>query len=755
MIGKDVRQWSRMGKPRWLFASTLALALTLGLTPATGAAPGSASRQIERPVVPDSQGLIHACYGRYDRRELHLVPLGTKCRPSENPLSWSQSAAGLRIEFNGPTIESPRVAISTADEDESTDRGSDKDEDKDDGGSVPSWIVEILRWAAYLLASLLSVVGVALLVPSLALVPFGWSVRWLAGRWPWLRRTRFACWFGATLQIKPFDESALESKLGSVFAELTQVRVAGDQEAGGMNLYVETGGTSAGAALEDLREVPQARALALALSLFKLGLWRPRLVAGGSLTYADDRPGAVAVVVTLRRNSKLIDSAEFWPVEHQQPIMSATTSNRLLAILAGAWIEHRVVDETPGPVANEAFLSHDPRSWALLRAGSELTRIGYLKEGADYFERALAIDGKNVGALVDLAHVRRLEREFHGAVALAFSAIELIEPHREKRAHAAKATPETPAPEPENAGPKPKKYGPEPWKPNPAPVWYRAQIVLVTVHSEWAKEYDRRSAEATADGHTDEARKLADKAHERRAKAFTTAVEVACTAMTTKSWVEQQLSPEERERVAKARNTRFKRKIRERAAKRAREEGWEFDPDRAIELDGLLKTTFEPGALLLVASTCRHRDDMPPLETDREIRYSDEGGELEERVVAARNEAYEELGKDEDIEPFLLIKYIRTLPRKSPRVIYNVACYYSLAALRAPGDEARKKCVTIAAEYLRQSIMRSPPRERRGLLRYAKGDIDLEPLHKYRPDCLDELNDQVQGVPEHREAAEG
>jgi len=744
MTAKYARQRGLAAKRRRLFVSALALAITLGLAPAAGASPGGASRQAERPVAPDSQGLIHACYGRYDRRELHLVPLGTKCLLSENPLSWSQRAAGLRIEFNGPTIESPSFTISTADKDKRADPGTDKDEDKDEGGSVPGWIVEVTKWAAYVLAGLLSVVALALIVPSLALVPLGWFVRWLAGRWPWLRRTRFARWFGATLQIKPFNDSALESKLGTVFAELTQVRVAGDQDVGGMNLYVETGETAAGAALEDLREVPQARALALALSLLKLGIWRLRLVAGGSLTYADDYRKAVAVVVTLRRNSKLIDSAEFWPVEHERPAMSATTSNRLLAILAGAWIEHRVVDETPGPVADEAFLSHDPRSWALLRAGSELTRIGYLKQGADYFERALAIDGKNIGALIDLAHIRRLERQFHGAVALAFSAIDLVEQRRKKRAHAAESTPATSAPRPEKTESEPKTDGPESRKPNPDPVWYRAQIVLVTVHAEWAKEYDRRSDKATADGHKDEARKLADKAHERRARAFSNAVEVAYTAMATKSWLEQQFDDEERARVAQVRKAGFKRKVRKQAAKRAREEGWKFDPDGAVELHGLLKTTFEPGALLLVAATCSRRDDMPPLETDREIRYSEDGGKrtaLEERVAAARDRAYMELAKDEDIDPLVLIRYIRTLPRKSPRVIYNVACYYSLAASRAPQDQAREKCVTIAAEYLRQSIMRSPPRERRGLLTYAEGDVDLEALRKYRPDCLDELND--------------
>jgi hypothetical protein len=729
-------------------------------------------------VAPDSQGLIHACYGRYDRRELHLVPLGTKCRASENPLSWSQRAAGLRIEFNGPTIESPRVTISTADEDKGAGAGTDedKDEDNDEGGSVPGWVIEIAKWAAYVLTGLLGAGGAALVVFSLLLLPCGWLVRGLAGRWPWFRRTGFARWFGATLQIKPFDDSALESKLGTVFAELTQVRVAGDQEAGGMNLYVETGETAASTALEDLREVPQARPLALALSLLKLGLWRPRLVAGGALIYAEDHRRAVAVAVTLRRNSKLIDSAEFWPVEHEQPAMSATTSNRLLAILAGAWIEHRVVDETPGP-AREAFLTDDARSWALLRAGSEMTRIGYLKEGADYFERALAIDGDNRGALVDLAHVRRLEGNLHGAVALAFSAIDLIEPPLRGQAHTTETAPDAPAPQPGNTEPEPGQGAPKARTPNPDPLWYRAQIVLATVHAEWAKEYDRRCEQATVDGDEVGADELTVKARERRDKAYTTAVEAASTAMKTKSWLEHQLGEEECIKVAQVRKARFRYRVRKRVAqarkalflfksrvrrrgvKRAREEGWKFDPARAVELLGLVRTTFEPGALLLVATNCDRREETPPRETDREIRYSEIDGKrtaLEDRVAAAREEADKELGKgNEDTDPVVLVEYIRTLSRKSPRVVYNLACYYSLAASRAPAeDEDGEKCLTIAAEYLRQSIMRSPPRERRGLLRYAERDLDLEALREHRHDCLDELREQVRRVAERPEVGE-
>jgi tetratricopeptide (TPR) repeat protein len=53
--------------------------------------------------------------------------------------------------------------------------------------------------------------------------------------------------------------------------------------------------------------------------------------------------------------------------------------------------------------------------------------MSLLDEAADVYERALAIDDDNIGALIDLAHLRRREGAFQGAVRMAERAIELID----------------------------------------------------------------------------------------------------------------------------------------------------------------------------------------------------------------------------------------------------------------------------------------------------------------------------------------
>lgn len=77
-----------------------------------------------------------------------------------------------------------------------------------------------------------------------------------------------------------------------------------------------------------------------------------------------------------------------------------------------------------------------------------------------------------------------------------------------------------------------------------------------------------------------------------------------------------------------------------------------------------------------------------------------------------------------------LIEYVRALPLISPCVLYNVACYYSIAAR----DDAEHKhaYVKIAFEYLRQSISCSPPLKRRGLLEHAGVDPYLYALGQAR-----------------------
>jgi hypothetical protein len=360
----------------------------------------------------------------------------------------------------------------------------------------------------------------------------------------------------------------MPTSIGVSFALLTQTRLQGGREEG-LYLYLVTGEESAGPALADLQAVPQTRPLATALYLLRLTWRRRRLVVNGSVFPADGGDAA-AVALSLRRTSDTVDAAEFWPSQPPAPGMTAATSNRVLAVACAGWIEHTVVDQTPGLRAQDIFLSTDPRSWGMFRAGSELSRLSYLTEAGDQYEHALAIDGHNIGALIDLAHLRRGAGHFGGAETLASNALELIEfRNREYRR----------------------------WEDDEDPNWYRAQIVLATIHAEWAKAKEAVGDMAAADSF--------------RTKAFNRSVEVANTAMSASTRLECFVGEENLERALE-RHDELQFLVRWRASWRARRKGRKFDEGRALQLYRLLQTTFEPGLLLLVASTGPHRDDPPP-----------------------------------------------------------------------------------------------------------------------------------------------
>jgi len=653
------------------------------------------------PLAPDLHGVIHACYGQSDGQELHIVGDHQRCPRWTHPLSWNQRGRPGRPGSSGALFANSSFELSlgiagnggTGGSGGTGGKGGTGGQGGPGGGgsganSSPwKWISN----AVPALGNALLLFGLGMLALSIAMVPLGWLLA-VPYRWPGLWRTPIFRWFGPALQIQPFEDSALQPpELGTIFALLTQTRVGGGRE-GGQHLYLVTGEGSPGPALAELQTTPHTQPLAVALSLLKLTWRRRRLLVTGSLTRADDH-GTAAVALTLRRNSKFIGNAEFWPLEKPSLEMTPTTSNRVLAVAAAGWIEHRVVDETPGPQAREIFLSHDPRSWALFRAGAELSRISFLEEAADHYERALAIDGENIGALVDLAHLRRMEGHFEGAEALAYSAIDLIEErtrtfNRNKEGD---------------------------------PIWYRAQIVLATVHAEWAKHLEAKGKDPGS----------------RRKDAYDCAVTVARAAMDRRDWLENLVGRDELKAAAEGARISYRRRAT--LTLRARLEGRNFRLAPAVELYALLGSTFEPGALLLVAAN-GERAEAPTNEPDRTIRYSVQNGKRDPvrgRADQARDNAKEALAGTGEADPSVLIRYVRTSRLKSPRVVYNLACYYALAVDKEPSY--KKEYLQIAAEYLRQSISRSAPRERRGLLKHAKKDKDLVALLQACPTLIGTL----------------
>jgi hypothetical protein len=98
----------------------------------------------------------------------------------------------------------------------------------------------------------------------------------------------------------------------------------------------------------------------------------------------------------------------------------------------------------------------------------------------------------------------------------------------------------------------------------------------------------------------------------------------------------------------------------------------------------------------------------------------------DERKIVRKQLEVEPL--DDQLQPAGLIDYVRDLPFKSPRVVYNLGCWFGREAASG-GYLAGQACYQAEAlELLRVSISRTPPLERRSLLSYAELDPDLKEL---------------------------
>jgi hypothetical protein len=163
-----------------------------------------------------------------------------------------------------------------------------------------------------------------------------------------------------------------------------------------------------------------------------------------------------------------------------------------------------------------------------------------------------------------------------------------------------------------------------------------------------------------------------------------------------------------------------------------------FDIAGAAEFYELLQTTFEPGAMLLAAATAPMRDVPPPLvepteppsRAEANAEPEDARARIRRELEDAREPIRRELEQPTQLNPTLLINYVNKVESKSPRVVYNLACIYSIAASTAAVH--RREYLRLASEYLRQSISRTPPLERRGLLEHARVDPDLRALRRGR-----------------------
>ncbi len=691
MVGKRGNAWRR-GHGR-------CVALPIGLLVAVLGASSPPAHAAAKLVVPDRHGVIHACIGGDDGDELHVVNAGEPCPDHEQALPWnSLGRPGPRGKPGAASepFAGLLIGLLLIDETQETHKT---------GGS---WVKEASSTAGdwFTLLGL----GILALVLALSLARWLLSLPW---RWRplrrWRRLRRIGRFFGPALQLEAFEDGAMAERVGPSFALLVQARIDGGRETGS-HLYLVTGEERTGDYVAALQGVPQTQALAVALSLLRL-LWRKqRLTVSGSLKPIDDRQTAAATV-SLRLDAKLIDTSEFWLGEPPSPQLTPFASNRALAVAVAGWIEHEVIDETPGPPAREVLLSHDSRSWALFRAGSELNRMSLLNEADDLYERALGIDRYNIGALIDLAHLRRLDGHYEGAETLALDALGLIEDRNRALRR----------------------------RDDEDPNWYRAQIVLATTYSEWGRD------EKACKGRPDDVRQ---RALERAVRAATCAMRardrlrrlvnpdtLASATIRGKIGVRTRIAARWRALVrhaerppahepSNAEEAPAKREPSDAAeapapsAHRRPRREWRTFWQSVVDLHALLATTFEPGALLLVASNVSTTDRLPNTHGAGPPLGPAELEDLRNEVKLQPITAFQRAAA---------IDYVAELPNKSPRVLYNLCCWYAREARNAE-DAKVDEYLGEAFELLRQSISRTPPLERRSLLSHAELDRDLNEL---------------------------
>lgn len=737
-------------------AAAIAAALLLALLAASGSAYGRSGHQ------------IRACHHGSDGQELHWIrPSATHCVKKGKIVVWP---ADVDKQSRGKTAVTGSLRLSGGlHVTSSSTATTPKDNDKGGGGN---WLA---TWATYARNAflLVSLGALALVVLTAALATL---VRPLLSRH--LRmRTRAPCvppehvdpsaspsaragrtdeallpWWLVwkivrcpALQIEPFDGGALSPDTGAALTAVVKARLTGGRE-GSLHLYTIGGEQNPTAALGALQASPQTQPLAATLTLMRLIRPRPRLIVKGALLPATgDYPASggsasagstpatpVALALSLNVESERVDATDFWPSEPPTEYLSQRAAERVLAVAAAGWIQHRAVDYTPGPYAEEVFGVRDGRSWALFRAGAELQRMSLVEQAADAYEQALAADRHNVGALVDLAHLRRREGLLEGAKKLVGLALASI---------AAR----------DAAYGQPVVFDPD---------WYRAQIVLATVLSVWAAALDgkvpRGGRWTVPPGDSaalrERARAIAIEVSRAAVKARQ-ALEATCRRITARRGAQWDVTDPNNRRCSRELDEIWKTvaSVARQAGRCEPPFGPRFNETpltqearrrharSALEMLQPLARTFEPGALLIVARTSKPVTDVTKtsFERLREFDDLDDDGKREWRNDQ-RTSVLKAL-KADDADPERLVDYVESTIQKAPRVDYNLACFYSVASVDPRNAARREELLSDAYEYFRRSIHRTAVLERRGLLDHAGRDPDLDPMRQRYPGKIHEL----------------
>jgi len=222
---------------------------------------------------------------------------------------------------------------------------------------------------------------------------------WLAARMPWIRAMPgIRALRRPVVNVTALDDSALSTeKLGASTTALLRARVARSGQADG-RIDLAAGEAGSSEALAGLGDVSgQAKALVALVDMIASTIRTSQWKAAGELHPAtNDGRG---LTLSLRRGGSYDDFGDFWTTTDGGPQTdSESEAYRRLTIPAAGWVRHRVA----GAEDPDRLLTGDPRSYAQFEAGLYWQEQGDAGAARMFYERALAFDPRNVGALANL-----------------------------------------------------------------------------------------------------------------------------------------------------------------------------------------------------------------------------------------------------------------------------------------------------------------------------------------------------------------
>jgi tetratricopeptide (TPR) repeat protein len=327
--------------------------------------------------------------------------------------------------------------------------------------SVWSWLAAAVPNAGKALAA--AVLALLLLtIVVLVLLQVQTRLPWLRDIWPASAIRR------PTLQIASLNDASLDERLGPGVAGLIRGRVSWRKDRFGVSLV--SGQAGVATALSGLGDASgEAKAAVAVVNILTALLPRRPFTLAGELQPASDEGRGISL--ELSQQSGFAALITFWarPLAVDKDATAAEVY-RALAVASAAWVDHW----TATTIGDGDLLTPDPQSWAVFRCGLDAQRLGDEERARVLYDRALVMDGTNVGALANLGVIYRRRNEYQNA--------------RRNLRRALKAT--------ENP-----KAAPT-MKASLNPDWYRIKYQLAAMYTNWAAstpagtQHDERAGKA-------------------------------------------------------------------------------------------------------------------------------------------------------------------------------------------------------------------------------------------------------------------